>query len=172
MTLHEVHTISIQVSHEILICKTKEIKDYFFTHYIRIASVKVEKDRLKGFRCGLLDGHSTSNLLLHSSIEHRLEVITSIHEDTRMSMNTCLSNDKSDVEIQGGGVQAQVPHVNIKLDNSTWLIQSSNGGGETFGVREDAETLHIDFRHENISIPIQREGEYYSKEWRVDMTSI
>ena len=60
-----------------------------------------------------------------------------------MGMNTCLSNDKGDVEIQGGGVQAQVPHVNIKLGNSTGLVQSSNGGGETFGVREDTKLLCI-----------------------------
>jgi hypothetical protein len=89
-----------------------------------------------------------------------------------MSMNTCLSNDKGDVEIQGGGVQAQVPHVNIKLGNSTGLIQSSNGGRETFGVREDTKTRLVCIRYENISIPIQREGYYTFKVRRIDMIFI
>ena len=89
-----------------------------------------------------------------------------------MSMHTCLSNDKGDVEIQGGGVQAQVPHVNIKLGNSTGLVQSSNGGGETFGVREDTKTILPCIRYENISIPIQREEQYITKVRGVDMISI
>jgi hypothetical protein len=89
-----------------------------------------------------------------------------------MSMNTCLSNDKGDVEIQGGGVQAQVPHVNIKLRYSTGLIQSSNGGGETLGVRKDTKTILELIRYENISIPIQREEQYTLKVRRVDRIDI
>jgi hypothetical protein len=52
-----------------------------------------QSSHVKDFRCNHLDGHCASNL------------------QKGTSMNTCPSNNTGDVEIQGGGVQAQVPHI-------------------------------------------------------------
>jgi hypothetical protein len=78
-------------------------------------------------------------------------------------MNRDSLDREGDIGVQGGGIQTEVAQVYIELVYSGWLIQSTNGGRETTGVREHTKTLLVVIGNDNVTFPIKREETHVLK---------